>query len=200
MSKWVISRVIVGTVRPQTDNQITHCIQLCPLYTPHKVNPTTETTADIITASHMEWNTLDQTTWPSVWWCHEFSSPVVHFGSVIAGDVALISCGWRTYFPPLSLTVTHIITSDSHTDEALHVMMQRCATAHLLWQNVEPLPHSDGTVSRTSRWIVIQGHHHVSTAVCTQNKTSPLVLLICAHDSKMVAIFKEKDSTKKILQ
>lgn len=183
VSKRVISRVTVGTVRPQTDNQITHCIQLGPLYPPHKVNPTTETTADIITASHMEHARSDHLTMGVMmsWSLCDFSSPVVHFGSVVAGDVALISCGWRTDFPPLSLTVTHIITSDSRTDEALNVMRQRCATAHLLWQNAEPLPHSDGTVSRTSRRIVVQGHQHVSTAVCAQNKTSPLVLLICSH-------------------
>lgn len=100
-----------------------HCIQLCPLYTPLKDNPTT---ADIITnasprppdhsGDDVMRYALQEHTDGDVDLC-EFSSPVVHFGSVVAGDVALVSCGWRTYFPPLSFTVTHIIASDSCTED-----------------------------------------------------------------------------------
>lgn len=122
VSKWVIRRSLWVQCVPKLLIR-SHCIQLCPLYTPLQKLQLTSTPPHT-------WNMRDQTTWPWVWWCLEVessrkrwfknhsSSPVVDFGSVIAGDVALISCGWRTNFPPLSLTVTHIITSDSLTDEA----------------------------------------------------------------------------------
>lgn len=173
MSEWSAG-VIVDTVRPQTDNQIT-LYPAEPTLQKHQI-----TTSGGITMMSLEHT--PQTTWPWVW-CHdvlycEFSSPVVHFGGVIAGDVALISCGWWTDFPPLSLTVTHNISSDNQPDQAVMRMRRHCVTAHLLWQNVEPLSHSDSTVTWTSGRIVVQGHHHESTAVCTQIKTTPLVQLV----------------------